>query len=52
MAMDQQIRLLSAIKREVTKIVEKAETKEDKLLLINFGRKRLDELESDLKPAG
>lgn len=46
--MDPQIKALAAIKREITKIVNQGETKEDKLLLIEFGERRLAELRSEL----
>lgn len=46
--MDQQIRLLGKIKREISKIVNEGATKEEKLLLIEFGEKRLTELRGEI----
>lgn len=46
--MDNQIRLLAAILRELGKIVGQGETDEDKLMLIQFGEKRLKELRAEL----
>lgn len=52
MSMDPQIRLLAAIKREISKIVNQGATKEDKLMLISFGKRRLEELEAEITGAG
>lgn len=49
MSMDPQIKLLAAIKREITKIVEKGLKKEDKLMLIQFGERRLSELREEIE---
>jgi hypothetical protein len=48
MGMDPQIKALAAMKRELGKIVEKGETKEDKIMLIDFGWRRLAELRAEL----
>ncbi len=47
-AMDPQIQLLGKIKREITKIIEAAASDEDKLLLIEFGERRLAELKAGI----
>lgn len=47
--MDPQIRALGKIKREITKIIDSGETKEDKLLLISFGERRLAELREEIE---
>lgn len=44
MQMDPQIKLLAAMKREITKIVSKAATHGDKMMLIEFGERTLEEL--------
>ncbi len=46
--MDVQIRNLAAIKREIAKIVARGETKDDKLLLIQFGERQLAELKAEI----
>jgi hypothetical protein len=48
--MDLQIRLLSAIKREIPKIIGKAETEKDKLMLIEFAERTLQDIKDDLCP--
>ncbi len=50
--MDPQIKLLAAIKREITKIVGKGYKKEDKLMLIDFGERRLAELRAEIEGEG
>ena len=45
MQMDPQIKLLAAMKRELTKIVGKAATLSDKKMLIEFGKRTLEALE-------
>lgn len=47
--MDAQIKALAAIKREVTKIVGKGETLDDKLMLIEFGERQLATLKLALQ---
>ena len=44
MQMDPQIKLLAAMKRELTKIVNKGRTAGDKAMLIEFGERTLKEL--------
>lgn len=46
--MDPQILALSAMKRQLTKIVSQGQTPEDKLMLIEFGERRLAELRAEL----
>ncbi len=48
MEMDPQIKALAAMKRELAKIVSKGATDADKLMLIEFGERRLAELKADL----
>lgn len=48
MSMDPQIKALAAMKREIGKIVSQGVTKEDKLLLIQIGERRLAELKAEL----
>lgn len=47
MSMDPQIKALAAMKRELGKIVAQGQSKEDKLLLIQFGERRLAELRAE-----
>lgn len=49
MQMDPQIKLLAAMKREITKIVGKAKTHGDKKMLIDFGERILDEISDNIE---
>lgn len=49
MTMDPQIKLLAAMKREITKIVNHGYKTEDKLMLIEFGQRRLAELKEEIE---
>ena len=49
MSMDPQIKALAAMKREIKKIVDQGATKSDKLMLIEFGERRLAELKAELQ---
>ncbi len=47
--MDAQIKALSAIQRELKKIVSRGSTPEDQRMLIEFGQRRLAELKAELE---
>ncbi len=48
MAMDPLILLLGKLKREITRIVEKAGTPQDRLMLLDFGERCLAELRASI----